>query len=156
MKFCSNCGAQLEDSAVFCSECGSRAAASDAAPAPAAQTAQARYQTPPEYQQQAQQPGYQQPAGQQAAPVYQQTVVVVDDQSGLKTAAKVFMILGCISVGWTLIGLAWCIPMTVTVFHRFRDNKPVGVGLGVCSLLFVNLIAGILLLCVKNPQQQQY
>ena len=167
MKFCPNCGTQLKDEAVFCNECGSKVAPPGVAPAPAQpqyqappeyqQPAQPQYQAPPEYQQPVQQNAYQQPAEvpYQAPPVIQQTVVVVDDQSGLKTAAKVFMILGCISFGWTLIGLAWSIPMTVTVFHRFRDNEPVGTGLKVCTLLFLNVIAGILLLCVKNPQPQQ-
>lgn len=171
MKFCQNCGAQLEDAAAFCRECGSKVTVIDADQETAYQVppvyqepAQAQYQAPPVYQESApvqyqEQPVYQQSAGvpYQAPPVYQQPVT--DEQSGLKTAAKVFMVLGCISIGFlTLVGLAWSIPMTVTVFHKFRDNKPVGVGLKVCTLLFVNLIAGILLLCVKNPapQQQQY
>ena len=33
----------------------------------------------------------------------------VDNRSGLQTAAKIFMIIGCIAIGWCLIPLAWCI-----------------------------------------------
>ena len=32
----------------------------------------------------------------------------------MKLIVKIFMILGCISFGWALIPLAWCIPMTVS------------------------------------------
>lgn len=71
--------------------------------------------------------------------------------SGLQTAVKVFMILGCISMAWFfLIPLAWCIPMTVHYFNCIRDGKEISVGFKVCSLLFVSLIGGILMLCDKN------
>ncbi|MEE1185888.1 MAG: zinc-ribbon domain-containing protein [Acutalibacteraceae bacterium] len=66
---------------------------------------------------------------------------------GLATAAKVFLILGCIAQGWMLIPLAWCLPITISIFNRMKRNEPVGVGLKVCSLLFVSLVGGILLLC---------
>ena len=68
----------------------------------------------------------------------------------LDTVVKVFLILGCISQGWLLIPLAWCIPITVTVFRRLNYGEPIGTGLKVCTLLFVNLIAGICLLCRKE------
>lgn len=69
--------------------------------------------------------------------------------SGLKTAVKVFLILGCIStaiVGY-LIPLCWTIPMTVSYWRRANNFLPVSTGFKICSLLFVNIIAGILMLC---------
>lgn len=66
---------------------------------------------------------------------------------GLAVASKIFLILGCIAQGWLLIPLAWCLPITISVCNRMKRNEPVGTGLKVCSLLFVNTIAGILLLC---------
>lgn len=63
---------------------------------------------------------------------------------------KVFLILGCISQGWLLIPLAWCIPITVSVFNSMRDKRPISTGMKVCTLLFVNLVAGICLLCVND------
>lgn len=42
------------------------------------------------------------------------------------------------------------IPITISVFHRLRDNRPVGTGLKVCALLFVSLIGGICLLCMND------
>lgn len=68
----------------------------------------------------------------------------------LATVVKVFMILGCIANGWLLLPLAWCIPMTVSVFRHLKEKKPIGTGMKVCSLLFVNLIAGICMLCMDD------
>ena len=68
----------------------------------------------------------------------------------MNTIIKVFLILGCISQGWLLIPLAWCIPITVSIFHAMRDKRPISTGMKVCTLLFVNLVAGICLLCVND------
>lgn len=65
----------------------------------------------------------------------------------LDTVIKVFLIIGCIAQGWAILPLAWCLPITISIFNRMRDKKPIGTGLKVCTLLFVNLVAGICLLC---------
>ncbi len=54
-----------------------------------------------------------------------------------------------INTAKALIPLAWCIPITVVVCKRLGKKQPVGTGLKVCTLIFVNLVAGILLLCMK-------
>ncbi len=74
------------------------------------------------------------------------------ESNTLGTIAKVFMILGTIVMGCAtfLIGLAWCIPMTISVCRKIDNHEPIGTGLKVCSLLFVNTIAGILLLCMND------
>ena len=79
----------------------------------------------------------------------QQTQQAVQSESStLRTVAKIFMVLGCISTAWFfLIPLCWTVPMTVHYWRAVADNRPVGTGFKVCSLLFVNLIAGILMLC---------
>lgn len=67
------------------------------------------------------------------------------------TAAKVFMILGCVLSAFSfLIPLAWTIPMTVIYCKRSKQGIPMGTGFKVCTLLFVSLIAGILMLCEDN------
>ena len=71
---------------------------------------------------------------------------------GLAVASKIFLILGCIAQGWLLIPLAWCLPITISVCNKMKANQPVGTGLKVCSLLFVNLIGGILLLCRSDEK----
>lgn len=70
--------------------------------------------------------------------------------SGITTAAKVLMILGTIINGIYIIPLAWCIPMTVSYFNKIKNGERVSTGFKVCSLLFVSLIGGILMLCDKD------
>jgi len=71
MAFCSSCGAQMDDNAVFCLNCGAQKAAPAPAPAPAQAQAPVQPQAPV-YQQ----PVYQQPQ----APVYQQPQATVYQQ----------------------------------------------------------------------------
>ena len=69
----------------------------------------------------------------------------------MKTVIKVFMILGCVVGACAyLIPLAWCIPMTVIYFRKLKNNEPISTGFKVCSLLFVSLVGGILMLCDKE------
>lgn len=67
--------------------------------------------------------------------------------STLQTIAKIFMVLGCVVTGIYLIPLCWTIPMTIHYCKAVKESRPVGIGFKVCSLLFVSLIAGILMLC---------
>ena len=64
----------------------------------------------------------------------------------MDTLIKTFMIIGTIAMGLSTVGIAlfWCIPMTI---HYFKNSYWVGTGFKVCTLLFVNTFAGILLLC---------
>lgn len=71
---------------------------------------------------------------------------------GLAVASKIFLIIGCIAQGWLLLPLAWCLPITISVCKRMKNNEPVGTGLKVCSLLFVSMIGGILLLCRSDDK----
>ena len=71
-------------------------------------------------------------------------------QSGCQTAAKVFMVLGTIISGFGLLPLLWCIPMTVSYFGKTNRNEPISTSFKVCSLLFVSLIGGILMLCDQD------
>ncbi len=70
--------------------------------------------------------------------------------SGLKTAAKIFMIIGCVMLGFWFITLAWTLPMTLSYCRKIESGEPISVGFKVCTLLFVNIIAGILMLCDKD------
>ena len=66
----------------------------------------------------------------------------------LQTIAKVFMIIGCVaSASFFLIPLCWTIPMTLHYFNATKEKQPLSVGFKVCSLLFVSLVAGIMMLC---------
>lgn len=69
----------------------------------------------------------------------------------LKTITKVFMVIGCVlSAFYFLIPLCWTLPMTIVYFNKVKEHQPIGTGFKVCTLLFVSLIAGILMLCDKE------
>ncbi len=73
-----------------------------------------------------------------------------EESSGITTATKVFMIIGAVVNGLTIIGLAWALPMTLSYFNKLKNNEPISTGFKVCALLFVSAIAGCLMLCDKN------
>lgn len=117
MKFCSKCGRQLPDDAVFCDKCGS-AVSHDP------------FDTVP------------------VGNVNSQPKVRRDDTAVL--VIKIFMILGCLSMAALLIPLAWCIPMTVSYFRKAESGEPLSVGYKICTLIFVSLVAGIIMLCMDD------
>ena len=73
-----------------------------------------------------------------------------DDKKVFRLIIKIFMILGCIASGWAIIPLLWTIPLTTHVFKKLNNNEPIGIAVKVCSLLFVNIVAGIMLLCMNE------
>lgn len=68
----------------------------------------------------------------------------------MEIVVKIFLILGCVAQGWMLLPLAWCLPITISIFTAMKENRPIGTGLKVCALLLVNMIAGICLLCMNE------
>jgi uncharacterized membrane protein YvbJ len=73
-------------------------------------------------------------------------------ESGIAVAAKIFMIIGTISLALStfLIGLIWALPMTIHYFNKIKMGQDVGLGFKICTILFVNTIAGILMLCDRR------
>lgn len=102
------------------------------------------YQQP---QQNYQQPNYSTP--------YTTAYTLSNTDTTLRLIAFIFCVLtlcsvvasGIASFGLLLIPLAWVIPMTVVCWKIYKGERPNTVAFGVCMLLFVNLISGILLLC---------
>ena len=88
--------------------------------------------------------------GQQAGAEVRQEVVSQPKErkrdESLLTVALVFCIISCVLVGWSLIPLCWMIPMTVSLNNRIKNKEPISVAFKVCTLLFVSVIAGIILL----------
>ena len=85
------------------------------------------------------------------------TVVKPKEQNPVVTqksfgAIKAFMIIGTIftSLVCYLIPLVWCIPMTVSFFNKAKYGQKCSTAFKICTLLFVNQIAGILLLCDRD------
>ncbi len=68
----------------------------------------------------------------------------------MKTAAKVFIILGmifgCIAILPLIVG-----GIGLSKINSAKDRSEL-VGIGVCVLLFCNLLGGIFMLCIPNEQ----
>lgn len=102
--------------------------------------------------------GYGQPAQQPYQPYqtefigYPATYPMTETDRTLRLIAFVFMVVSTVSVCWALIPLAWMIPMTVVSWGIYKGTRPNTVAFGVCSLIFVSLVAGILLL-VSNKDR---
>ena len=68
----------------------------------------------------------------------------------LRLIAFVWNVLCTVGAGFLIIPLAWMIPMTVHSWGIYKGTKPNTVGFDVCTLIFIGLISGILLLCSKK------
>ncbi len=64
----------------------------------------------------------------------------------MKLAAKIFLIIGMVFGFWTILPLVFGF-MTL---KKMKNDEEIPMWLKVCDLLFVNLIAGILLLVDKG------
>ncbi|MBO5715872.1 MAG: hypothetical protein J6S23_05720 [Clostridia bacterium] len=67
--------------------------------------------------------------------------------STIQKVTKAFMIVETVLGGIYILPLAWCLPMTISYCKKLKKGEPIGTGFKVCSLIFVSLIAGILMLC---------
>lgn len=72
----------------------------------------------------------------------------------LRLIAFILNIISCISTAWLIIPLAWMVPMTVYSWNLYRGKRANTTAFGVCTLIFVNLVSGILLL-VSNKDYPQ-
>ena len=151
--FCPHCGKENIDDAQFCVQCGNSLAS-------AAQPSTSQQQTagtpvPPSAPGQQQQQAYQQPyVSEQPQPVYAQatTYPTTSQDETLRLINFILCILSCIALCWAVIPLAWTIPMTVHSWGIYKGTKPNTTTFGVCTLIFVNVIGGILLL-VSNKDK---
>lgn len=154
MKYCSKCGNELMDEAVFCPKCG--CAVNGAAINVDLQQEQS---TPHESTMST------------LAKVFMIISVVIsgfelifsafmgsvsfpllfyyssyDDEMAGATALIVILVL------ITLASFFAHLIMTIVYFKKLKRGEPIGTAFKVCSLIFVSLVAGILMLCDKdNP-----
>jgi hypothetical protein len=79
---------------------------------------------------------------------YAQPTVVVDNSKNQTLALVVFVfcVISLISCCWLIIPLAWMIPLTIMCWGVYKGTRPNTVALGVVTLIFISLVAGILLL----------
>ncbi len=64
----------------------------------------------------------------------------------LRQIAFIFALIDTILLGFALLPLAWCIPMTVATYNAWKEDRPASIALGVCMLIFCSPVAGVLLL----------
>ena len=70
----------------------------------------------------------------------------------LRLIAFILNIVSCVCAAWAIIPLAWMVPMTIYSWSLYKGKRPNTTAFGVCTLIFVNLVSGILLL-VSNRDQ---
>lgn len=135
---CSCCGSEVREDERFCSNCG--------------QNNENYVENKPIEKVEIYQQQFNSSMNGQPQPIYQQTTQGSKSETGITIATKIFMIIGAVVmvISTSLIGLAWCIPMCIYYFNRVKNGQPIGTGFKVCSLLFVSLIGGILMLCDKD------
>ena len=133
MKYCSKCGSEIADEAVVCPKCGCAV----------------------------------------------DNVKTSSSGNGIKTATKVFLVLSCVSscimtliyficamvaiadgsgglfFTYLLLSLPsfWVVPMTISYFSKVKNGEILGTGFKVCTLIFVNIVAGILMLCDNGAER---
>ena len=122
--------------------------------APNANTQQGYYAQPDPSQQNPYQNAYQAPYGQ---PAYQGAYngaiyPMSDSDRTLRLINFILCLVSTITCALFIIPLAWMLPMTIISWGIYKGKKRNTTAFGVCTLLFVNLIGGILLLCSHKDQ----
>lgn len=79
-------------------------------------------------------------------PVQSAQVAQSNQDQTLRLVAFIFCVVSLVSVCWLIIPLAWMIPMTIYAYGIYKGTKPNTVAFGVCTLLFISIVAGVLLL----------
>lgn len=73
-----------------------------------------------------------------------------DTDTTLRLVAFILNIVATVGIGWLIIPLAWMIPMTVISYGIYKGTKKNTTAFAVCTLIFVSVVAGILLLVSKK------
>lgn len=68
------------------------------------------------------------------------------NESGLELAIRILLIISCVLGAFAIIPLIWRIPMTMWYFDKKKNNESVSLTFKICSIFFLDLIAGILML----------
>lgn len=89
-----------------------------------------------------------------SAPVYTTAGTVyamTDTDRTLRLIAFILNLITTVACAILILPLAWAIPMTVHSWGIYKGTKANTVAFGVCTLIFLNFISGILLL-VSNKE----
>lgn len=142
MKYCSKCGTELQDSDIYCPKCGAKVGNSS--------SANEFTYTNTNY-------NYDGGSSNNVQSNNNSTLLKVGFAFGIvNIVACLFMFFIYLGVfgPYTfmyLIPLFWDIPMVIYVYKAMKDSSiRLSMAFKVCYLLFVNLIGGICLLCIKD------
>lgn len=76
------------------------------------------------------------------------------DGSVLLLIAFIFNVIATVLISWTLIPLAWMIPMTIHSWRLYKGTRENTMTFGICSLLFMGVISGVLSLIDLSHNKQ--
>lgn len=82
----------------------------------------------------------------QPATADEATYTMTETDRTLRLIAFILNVVSCCIAAFAVIPLAWMIPMTVHSWGIYKGKKANTVVFGVCTLIFLDLISGILLL----------
>lgn len=88
-----------------------------------------------------------QPVAYNTTTVFQPASQMSSTDSTLRLIAFIFNLISTICLSFFIITLAWMIPMTVYSWKIYKGTRPNTVAFGVCNLIFLDMVGGILLLC---------
>lgn len=85
-------------------------------------------------------------ASQYAAPADAPLYPMTESDRTLRLVNFILCVVSTVVCGIAIIPLAWMIPMTVISWGIYKGKKRNTVAFGICTLIFVNMVGGILLL----------
>lgn len=123
-------------------------------PQPAPQPVAQQTWQQPQQQQAWQQPQQPPMGGYVAQPMPYQTgaYAMSSTDRTLRLIAFIFTMISTVTMGFLIVPLIWMIPMAVHTWGIYKGMKANTVGFAVCSLIFVSLVSGILLLVSKHDR----
>ena len=139
MKYCSYCGEKLEDDSKYCPKCGKKVEEFN--------SSNVNFNS-------------------DRSTINSSNTKV---WTGIKFTAFIFMLISILISAFSIvtmyfssngtgfritipIALVWQIPMTVHYYRCVTRRIKTSLGFKICSLIFVNIIAGILMLCDKDDK----
>ncbi len=104
------------------------------------------------YRQTAYQQPYQQTPYRQTPSPYPAAYPMSDFDRTLRMVAFILNMVSLAVSAVLIIPLAWMIPMCITSWRIYKGTRPNTTAFGVCTLIFVSLFGGILLLISKKDR----
>ena len=66
-----------------------------------------------------------------------------------------FANFGVVGIWMKALPLAWVLPMTLNYIKKSKANEPTTLAFKICTLIFVSLLVGVLMLCCEQNAEKQ-